>query len=83
MATVNSDEARAGGTMTGNLGAPGAPHERVALWCGCEMEIRRVIGHARASRLIGQRGGRCSIPTHVAGARVEIWEMLPPASWRR
>ena len=82
MATVNSDAPRAKGT-TRNLAVNRVPDQRVALWCGCEMAIKRVAGHARASRLIARRGGRCALLSHVVGARVEIWEMLPPASWRR
>ena len=83
MATMDSNVPRARGTANASVAANHVTHERVGLWCGCEMEIRRVSGHARASRLIAHRGRRCSLLTHVVGARVEIWEMLPPAPWRR
>ena len=58
--------------------------EHAPLWCGCQMEVRRMSGQTRAERRIARRGPACALRMHTIGARIEIWEMLPPpASWRR
>jgi hypothetical protein len=61
--------------------APRPCHERVALWCGCEMAVVRRTGESGAFRQIRLRGDNCRLPSHTVGARVYLWELLPPKKY--
>jgi hypothetical protein len=56
-----------------------AVNERFTLACGCVMDIvREEVSAATSRRAIQRRHPTCRVRTHWPGARVYVWEMLPP-----
>jgi len=49
----------------------------LTLPCGCRVKVSRRPGFS-GSRLIERRADSCGRPTHDPGARVYLWELLPP-----
>jgi len=64
--------------MSVGSGAESAIRERFRLPCGCEMEIARDRMTATTLRTIHRRDQSCGYRTHWPGARVYLWELLPP-----
>jgi hypothetical protein len=60
------------------------PRDRMRLPCGCEMQIssgpRAATVHRRT---IYRRSQGCVSPAHQPGARVYVWELLPPPGGQR
>ena len=50
----------------------------VTLWCGCRVYVSR---HPRSGltnrRIVERRGDACRVRSHMVGARLWLWELLP------
>lgn len=53
----------------------------VTLWCGCVVYVscnpKTRLAH---SRIVEARGKSCPVRRHEVGARLWLWELLPPPS---
>jgi hypothetical protein len=64
--------------------SPRSAHYTLTLPCGCGVDVTR---HSRDAaswiRVIQRRDRACRIRSHEPGARVFLWELLPPRSTHR
>lgn len=53
----------------------------VTLWCGCAVYVschpKTRLAH---TRIVETRGQTCPVRRHEVGARLWLWELLPPPS---
>ena len=53
----------------------------VTLWCGCVVYVScNPATRLAHTRIVEQRGDACPIRRHEVGARLWLWELLPPQS---
>ena len=51
----------------------------VTLWCGCAVYVScHPTTRLAHTRVIETRGAACPIRRHEVGARLWLWELLPP-----
>jgi hypothetical protein len=51
----------------------------VTLWCGCAVYVScHPTTRLAHTRIIEARGAACPVRRHEVGARLWLWELLPP-----
>jgi len=52
----------------------------VTLYCGCRLRVSRTRDRQGQTRTIQRKHPRCVHARHAEGARLFLWDMLPPRS---